>query len=82
VSPKVEGSAGEWHLTVTPKSPPADFTSMTLEVDRTTLRLQGLEIADEQGGVRHFRFSGLKENQGIPDSSFAFSIPPGVEVRR
>ena len=51
-------------------------------VDRTTLRLLGLDILDDQGTVRKFRFSNLRENQGIPDSAFAFKVPPGVEVQQ
>jgi outer membrane lipoprotein carrier protein len=74
--------AGEWRLTLTPRTPQPDYTQITLAVERTTLRLMGLEILDDQGTVRAFRFSNLRENQGIADSVFAFRIPPGVELQR
>lgn len=74
--------AGEWRLRLTPRTPQPDYTEITLAVDRTTLRLMGLEILDDQGTVRAFRFSNLRENQGIADSVFAFRIPPGVELQR
>ncbi len=74
--------AGEWRLTLTPRTPQPDYTEITLAVDRTTLRLMGLEIRDDQSTVRAFRFSNLRENQGIADSVFAFRIPPGVELQR
>ena len=73
---------GEWHLMLTPRTPQPDYREITLAVDRTTLRLMGLDIRDDQGTVRAFRFANLRENQGIADSVFAFTIPPGVEVQR
>jgi outer membrane lipoprotein carrier protein len=77
-----EQPPGEWRLTLEPKTPQSDYTEITLSVDRTTLRLLGLDILDDQGTVRKFRFSNLRENQGIPDSAFAFKVPPGVEVQQ
>jgi outer membrane lipoprotein carrier protein len=74
--------ASEWRLTLTPRTPQPDYTEITLAVDRATLRLMGLDILDDQGTVRAFRFSNLRENQGIADSVFTFRIPPGVEVQR
>lgn len=72
----------EWRLTLTPRTPQPDYTEITLAVERTTLRLMGLDILDDQGTVRAFRFSNLRENQGIADSVFAFRIPAGVEIQR
>ncbi len=73
---------GEWRLTLMPRTPQPDYKEITLAVDRTTLRLMGLDILDDQGTVRAFRFSNLRENQGIADSVFTFRIPPGVDVQR
>jgi outer membrane lipoprotein carrier protein len=72
----------EWRLTLKPKLPQPDYTELTLTVDRPTLRLAGLDIVDDQGTVRKFRFSNLRENQGVADSLFAFKVPPGVEIQR
>jgi outer membrane lipoprotein-sorting protein len=72
----------EWKLTLTPRTPQPDYKEITLAVDRATLRLTGLDILDDQGTVRAFRFLNLRENQGIADSVFMFRIPTGVEVQR
>lgn len=72
---------GEWRLILKPKTPQPDYTEITLAVERSSLRLVGLDILDDQGTTRKFRFSNLRENQGIQDSAFAFRIPSGVEVQ-
>jgi outer membrane lipoprotein carrier protein len=72
----------EWRLTLTPRAPQPDYKEITLAVDRAALRLMGLDILDDQGTVRAFRFSNLRENQGIADSVFAFRVPAGVDVQR
>ena len=72
----------EWRLTLTPRIAQPDYKEMTLAVDCTELRLTGLDILDDQSTVRAFRFSNLRENQGIADSVFTFRIPPGVEVQK
>ena len=74
--------ATEWRLTLTPRTPQPDYKEITLAVDRATLRLMGLDILDDQGTARVFRFSNLRENQGVADNVFAFRIPQGVEVQR
>jgi outer membrane lipoprotein carrier protein len=73
--------AGEWRVVFTPKNRRADFKTLTLEVDRGTLQLRGFTVADDQGAVQHFRLTHVRENTGVPDSAFVFTIPKGVEVR-
>jgi outer membrane lipoprotein-sorting protein len=79
---QVEGSGTEWRLALKPKVRQTDFETLTLIVDNKTLGLRGLIVSEDQGGVRRFAFSNLKENQGISDSAFVFKIPKGVEVQR
>ncbi len=55
--------AGEWRLVLKPKSNQADFQSLTLEVDRTSLALRGFTVLETQGGVSKFRLTNLKENR-------------------
>jgi len=74
--------ADAWQLNLTPKTPQADFTALSLTVDRTALRLRGLTSVDGQGGTHVFTFTNLRENVGLSDNQFAFKIPRGVEVRR
>jgi outer membrane lipoprotein carrier protein len=73
--------AGEWRLLLKPKTPQADFKTLTLDVDRTTLALRGFTVVDELGGVSKFRFQNLRENRGQTDQAFEFKIPKGVELR-
>lgn len=74
--------AGEWHLTLTPRRPQSDFTSLTLVVLRRTFSLRGLEKIDDQGGTTTFQFTNLKENVGLLDKDFIFKFPPGTEIDR
>jgi outer membrane lipoprotein-sorting protein len=39
-----------------------------------------LTAADKQGTRSTFTFSNFKENVGLPDKTFAFSIPRGADV--
>lgn len=73
---------GEWQLILAPKTAQADFKTLTLDVDHTSLALRGFTVFDDQGGVSTFRFARLQENRGLNDSEFTFTIPRGVEVRR
>jgi outer membrane lipoprotein carrier protein len=79
VTPQPESS---WKLELTPKTPQADFTSLTLTVDRKTFALQGLSSTDAQGGTHTFGFTNLRENVGLSDNQFVFRIPKDAEVRR
>lgn len=73
---------GSWKLDLTPKSPQADFTALTLTVDRRSYALQGLTSTDPQGGTHTFAFTNLRENVGLSDNLFVFRIPKDAEVRR
>jgi outer membrane lipoprotein carrier protein len=71
---------GTRSLKLVPKSPQADFESLILSLDPSTLVLRGLESVDAQGGTSSFLFGGLKENVGLADKDFTFSMPRGVDV--
>jgi outer membrane lipoprotein carrier protein len=71
---------GTWSLTLTPLRPEAEYESLTLVVDRATYRLRKLVTADVQGGRSTFTFSDVRENVGMPDALFRFTIPRGVDV--
>ena len=72
---------GQWQLDLTPKTSQPDFTSLRLLVDRKSLALRGLTSVDQQGGTSAFTFTNLRENVGLSDNQFTFTIPKGVEVR-
>jgi outer membrane lipoprotein carrier protein len=67
-------------LALVPKSSVPDYDRLTLVVDRATLGLRMLIAHDSQGGTSTFVFSKLKENVGLADSRFAFTIPRGADV--
>jgi outer membrane lipoprotein-sorting protein len=41
-----------------------------------------LIAADRQGGVSTFAFTNIKENTGLADKIFGFTIPRGADVIR
>ena len=72
--------AGTRALKLVPKRPQAEYEWLTLLVDPSTLLLRGLITTDAQGGTSSFTFTNLKENIGIADRQFAFTVPRGVDV--
>jgi outer membrane lipoprotein carrier protein len=67
-------------LKLVPRTVQADFEALTLSLDPATLTLRGIESVDAQGGTSSFVFTNLKENVGLNDKEFVFSIPRGVDV--
>lgn len=67
-------------LKLVPKVAQAEFEWLILSVDPATLALRGLASEDAQGGTSSFLFLNLKENTGIADSTFVFTMPRGVDV--
>ena len=77
-----EQPPGEWRLVLRPVAGrQADFTTLTLEVARTSLEWRGLAIEDDQAGtMSRMRFTNLRENRNLADRDFAFVPPKGVEI--
>jgi outer membrane lipoprotein carrier protein len=79
-----EGSRA-WRLDLTPNVRQADFDTLSLIIDRQTLKTTGLSTVDAQGGTSAFAFANLRENVGLPDSLFVFDLrklPRGTDVIR
>jgi outer membrane lipoprotein carrier protein len=72
--------ADTWSLRLTPHQKQAEYDWLALVVDPKSLAIRMLVAQDAQGGTSTFSFAGLKENVGIPDKSFSFNIPRGVDV--
>jgi outer membrane lipoprotein carrier protein len=72
--------AGTAALKLVPRTPQPDYDWLVLLVDSSTLGLRGLVSSDAQGGTSTFSFSNLKENVGLADKEFTFSVPRGVDV--
>lgn len=67
-------------LRLTPKRTEREYEWLALVVERQTLRLRMLVAADAQGGTSTFEFLDLKENLGVSDTTFRFTIPRGADV--
>jgi outer membrane lipoprotein carrier protein len=72
--------AGTYALKLQPKLEERDYDWLQLVVDRTTFQIRSLTAADKQGTRSTFTFSDFKENVGLPDKTFAFTIPRGADV--
>jgi outer membrane lipoprotein carrier protein len=73
---------GEWHLTLKPKQPQADFSTLTLMVRRDTLQFVGLVAVETEGATSTFRFTNLQENVRLTERDFAFTFPPGTTIHK
>jgi outer membrane lipoprotein carrier protein len=73
-------TASEIALELVPKAPQRDYEWIILVLDRASLQIRRLLTADSQGGTSTFVFTKLRENVGLPDKAFAFTIPRGVDV--
>ena len=67
-------------LALVPKTAVPDYDRLTLVVDRASLGLRMLVARDGQGGTSTFVFRNLKENVGLADARFGFTIPKGADV--
>ena len=74
------GTDQTYVLRLDPKTRQAEYDWLEIAVDRNTLQIRGLTAGDVQGGRSAFAFSNFKENVGLADKLFEFSIPRGTEV--
>lgn len=74
------GDGTQYRLRLDPKARQAEYDWLEVAADRETLRIVGLTAGDGQGGRSSFTFSNYKENVGLADKMFQFSIPRGTEV--
>jgi outer membrane lipoprotein carrier protein len=75
-----DAPAGSLVLKLDPRQAERDYETLFLVVDPSTYQIRMLSAADKQGGRSTFTFSDIKENTGLTDKTFAFTIPRGVEV--
>jgi outer membrane lipoprotein carrier protein len=72
--------AGSRALKLIPKAKQRDYDWLVLVLDPASLAIRGLLTVDAQGGKSSFSFTNLKENVGLADKEFTFTIPRGVDV--
>ena len=75
-----ETAPGGTALRLTPYRSEPEFEYLVVTVDPTSLQILGLTTRDRQGGDSTLSFTDLKENQGVADKAFVFSIPRGVDI--
>jgi outer membrane lipoprotein carrier protein len=73
-------SADVWTLRLEPKQPQNEYDWLEVTAARGTLRLQSLTVGEKAGSRSTFTFTNFKENPGVADKAFEFSIPKGAEV--
>lgn len=66
-----------WSLT--PKSKGSEFKSMLLGFSPTG-QLTRIEVVNQQDQLTMLNLSNVRENPGIPSSTFEFKVPKGVDV--
>ena len=76
----VDTLAGTTVLKLVPRRSEAEYDWLMLAVDPRSLQIRTLITVDGQGGKSTFTFTNLKENVGLADKEFAFSMPRGVDV--
>src|SRR5689334_20428340 len=77
VQPTIPGTLA---LKLVPRRSEPDYEYLVVAVDPATLKMRALTTKDHEGGESTLVFNNLKENQGISDKEFAFTIPRGVDV--
>ena len=76
-----DGAAdGPYRLRLDPKTRQAEYDWLEIAAERNSLQIVGLTAGDAQGGQSSFAFTNFKDNAGLPDKMFQFSIPRGTEV--
>ncbi len=73
-------TASQAALKLVPLRPRRDYDWIVLVLDRATFAIERLITTDAQGGTSTFTFTHLRENVGLPDKAFVFTIPHGVDV--
>jgi outer membrane lipoprotein carrier protein len=74
------GSEDVYVLRLDPRTRQAEYDWLQITADRKTLQIRVLSWGDAQGGRSTFTFSNFKENSGLADKMFQFTIPRGTEV--
>jgi outer membrane lipoprotein carrier protein len=78
--PPPAGATGARALRLRPVRPEPEYDTLTLVVDGTSYAMRQMIVVDAQGGTSTFSFTNLRENVGVADSRFVFTMPKGVDV--
>ena len=68
-----------FYITLTPKEE-EEYTSIFLEIERTSWLIQKAIFSDWAGNTTEFHFSRIKTNISLPQDTFELKVPLDVEV--
>ncbi|HEX7124361.1 MAG TPA: outer membrane lipoprotein carrier protein LolA [Thermodesulfobacteriota bacterium] len=74
------GRPGDVVLELTPKEAIAALQNLYLAVDPERALVTAALIVDPFGNRTRLAFEDIRTNTGVPESRFAFTVPPGVQV--
>jgi outer membrane lipoprotein carrier protein len=67
-------------LRLIPRHPQEEFQEAEIEVRPEDGQVRRLSLLDPQGNRTDFLFESIRENVGLSDSLFEFTIPSGVDI--
>ncbi|PKN33706.1 MAG: hypothetical protein CVU61_12200 [Deltaproteobacteria bacterium HGW-Deltaproteobacteria-19] len=67
-------------LVLTPRDPGLGVSRLYLTIGKEDLQVHEVRFTDSYGNLTRVAFRDLKENVAIPDRTFSFRPPKGVEV--
>jgi outer membrane lipoprotein carrier protein len=73
-------SCGEWCVALVPREARPDLSRVLVEVAPGGQEVRSVTTEDALGNRTTVEFLDLKRNQGIPDDTFTFQVPEGVQV--
>jgi outer membrane lipoprotein carrier protein len=71
---------GALALKLVPRRAEPDYEYLVVTINPSTLQMQALTTRDRQGGENTITFTNMKENRRLPDKTFVFTPPRGVNV--
>jgi len=67
-------------LKLVPRRSEPEYEYLVVTLDPASLQIRALTTRDHQGGDSTITFSNMKENRGLSDKDFVFTVPRGVTV--
>ncbi len=74
------GRPGDVVVALTPREPVAALQELLLAVDPERALVTAALVVDPFGNRTRITFEDIRTNVGLPDSRFAFTVPPGAKV--
>ena len=67
-------------ISLTPKKDDQALTRLQLFANKKNYQITGSTVYDKLGNKTEIYFSKIKTNKDIPEKTFQFQVPPGVEI--